>query len=214
MLRKVFDGALFLALLTGFLFCVGTAKRHGYFLTLRLDADVLGVETAAILYNGLLISYAPVFIFALVICFVMFFYAHIVLPLYMDYARSSFARKRKIARCKKFVLGKRRDSWAEKKAKSLFNSFGGFLLLLLFFILFLAAMERNGKRQALDLLSMVEHGKSTDRATVMIPGSEIGHVLLACGARNCAALNPLTMEVNYFSQDHGFSYVLGRKVER
>ncbi len=56
MFRKIFDGALLLALLTGFLFCAGTAKRHGYFLMLGLDSDVLGVDTAAILYNGLLIS--------------------------------------------------------------------------------------------------------------------------------------------------------------
>ncbi len=211
MFRKIFDGALFLALLTGFLFCAGTAKRHGYFIALRLDADVLGVETAAVLYNGLIISYAPVFLSALVICFLVFLHGHIVLPLYIDYARTSFARKRSIAKWKKIASGKRKDSLAEKKAKNLAIRLSGVLTILICFLFFLASMEQMGKSQALDLLSMVERGDPTDRATVRIPGWEIGHVLLACGARNCAALNPLTMEVIYFPQDQGFSYALEPK---
>ncbi|WP_152529076.1 hypothetical protein [Stutzerimonas azotifigens] len=212
--RKVFDGALCLALLTGLLFCAGTAKRHGYFLTLSLDSDVLGVESAAVLYSGLIISYVPVFIFALVGCCLVFLYAYVVLPAYVDYARASFVRKRKIARLKKRCFGKRKDSLAEKKAKGLAIRLAGFLVMLLILLFFLAAMEKDGKRQALELLSMIERGEPTDRVMVMIPGWDIGHVLLACGARNCAALNPLTMGVNYFPQDQGFSYVLEPRSQR
>lgn len=208
MFRKIFDGALLLALLTGFLFCAGTAKRHGYFLMLGLDSDVLGVDTAAILYNGLLISYGPVFLFALGLFLCVFVYSYLILPAYIDYGRSSFGRRRKLIKLRRLCLGKRKDTLVEKKAKRLVVSFGIVLILLMAFLFFLASMESKGRTQAADILVTAKGDDSAKNTKVRILGQDISYVLLACGSRNCAALNPLSMEVQYFSQDKGFSYVV------
>ncbi len=208
MLRRLLDGALILALLSGLLFSAGSAKRHGYFMTLGLNADVLGVDTAAILYSGLINSYLPVLVIAFVIGLAVFFYANALLPLYIDYARGSFERKRKLIRLKRFWSGKRKDTQAEKDAKKMVISFGVVLVLLLLVLIFLAAMENKGRDQAEDLMGEVKRGKPVANATVEIPGKEIGYILLACGSRNCAAMNPLTLEVQYFSQEKGFSYFI------
>lgn len=206
MLKRLLDGALMLALVSGLLFSAGSAKRHGYFMTLGLNADVLGVDTAAILYSGLINSYLPILVIAIVISLAVFFYANALLPLYIDYARGSFGRKRKVIKLKRLWFGKRKDTQAERDAKKMAISFGVVVVVLLLVLIFLAAMENKGKGQAEELLDEVKRGKPVGNATVEIPGKEIGYILLACGSRNCAAMNPLSLQVQYFSQEEGFSY--------
>ncbi|UNL97276.1 hypothetical protein [Stutzerimonas stutzeri] len=96
----------------------------------------------------------------------------------------------------------------EKKAKRLVVSFGILLILLMAFLFFLASMESKGRTQAADILVTAKGDDSAKNTKVRILGQDISYVLLACGSRNCAALNPLSMEVQYFSQDKGFSYVV------
>ncbi|WP_312592702.1 hypothetical protein [Stutzerimonas nitrititolerans] len=76
------------------------------------------------------------------------------------------------------------------------------------FLLFLASMESKGKTQAADILVAAKGDGLAKNTRVRIFWQDMSYVLLACGSRSCAALNPLSMEVQYFSQDKGFSYVM------
>lgn len=203
MFRRMLDSAVILALLTAFLFCVGTAKTRGFYSHFRLDSDVMDLGFHNVLYAGMIWSIVPVVKALTLLVATSFFYSHMVLPNVIDKLRGSFGFRRTYVKWKKRIYGKRKETSLERSAKK--NTIRFFLVTLglVLFIGFLAGVETEGKRQAEEVLA---GGHESDLRKIVVNGDSRVLTFLSCGIRNCAAYDSKSGMIIYFDQAKGFSY--------
>jgi len=197
------DGAVILTLLTAFLFCVGTAKTRGYYSYFRLDSDVMDLGFHNVLYAGMIGSIVPVIKTLTLLVAASFFYSHMALPAFTDKLKGSIGFRRACVKWKKRIYGRRKETYLERSAKK--NTIRLFLVTfcLVLFIGFLAGIEREGKKQAEEVLA---GGQESSLRRIMVNGDPRALIFLSCGVRNCAAYDPKSGTIVYFDQAKGFSY--------
>lgn len=209
---KIIDSALLLALATAFLYCAGSAYYGGYFGVLHLDADVLDRNFHQILYKGFYISIFPVLLVFLIYLAWRFTYSYMALPAVMDWVGHSAARKRKIAKIKATLLGKRKESPRVTQAIRKTNVLAFYFILSNAFILSLVYCEIQGKEVAKAALRSIERKQESPANLISVKiDTELKQLyFLGCGARNCAGIEYATKRVYYFPQN-GHSYTYGKQ---
>ena len=136
---------------------------------------------------------------------ISFVWSHGVLPGYIDHLRKGYKSRRRYVFWKRKILGKREDVAIEQKSKKITGKFFFAVIAMIVFISFLAAVERSGEEKARNILS---EGQKDSRRLITLTGESGKLIFLACGSRNCAALDENTKAVRHFSQGKGFSYPL------
>ena len=214
--ERLVDSAIALAVVTAFLYASGTAKFGGYTSTLKLDVNMLDRNFHQILYSGFLTAFTPT-LFVLAILLVAFFlYSHLILPGIIDTLRGRIRAKRRYIRIRHFLLGKRKDTLIEKRAKRYTNSIGVCMLALVAALILLVHIERLGVKDAETVIAKLENGeyKPSDFIEVNIDGEVKRLLYLGCGSRNCAAIDPETGEVSYFPQRvHSYTFTLNKQIQ-
>lgn len=200
------SGGVALALLTAALYSVSTAFYGGFLSVLRLDADVLDRNFHQILYNGFLTALAPVFYFLAWIGLILLASAKLGTPLLNAFLRKRWSRKRVFV----FVRRELRPSARATAFEIAQHKLAGYAFVALAFALAviyaLAHFEQRGKDKAEKLLSKLDQPASdSSMVSLKIDGQPHRLLYLACGARNCAGMDPATRTVYYFPQ-HGHAF--------
>lgn len=208
--KRFIDGALVLAAVPAWLYCASTARSGGYLNTLKLDFDVLGGDFYTTIYNGVIVSISPVFAVLAVFCLLLFIFSHIAVPSYVEYLKSGYQARKRAVKVRRFFKGKRADTIFEIRAKRRTNAFLLVSFGLLFFIFALAWIEGKGKAAAVALLEQISEDKVpvSGFVSVEVEGGIKRLVHLACGVKNCAAMDVGNRRVHYYDQSKGFSFVL------
>lgn len=205
----VLNSAVLLAGTTAYLYCVGTAHYNGCLSVLHLDADVLNRDFNQMLYNGFLLSFSAAFALIAALFVGLWFYSYALLPEANDLLRRSYHNRRRFLRAKRRFLGKRKDSPLElrHKRRTLHASVGVMTALAL--IVSLHQFEQKGQRDARALqekFALAASRLTAGDILVKIDDRQHRLLLLACGARNCAGLEPESQTIYYFPQN-GHAYV-------
>lgn len=202
--RWILGSGILVALGTAALYCISSAYYRGFLSGLRLDPEVLDRNFHQVLYSGFVVALGPA-----IACMVLYAAAvtgyALVLP---DLRFKRFKLKRKFARFRKktrAASGHRkaagratRDS--EKRARRRACSALKALALVLAGFVGLVAFERRGFDEAQERLKQAEDAGSAEKLIVRIDGKLRELRYFACGARNCAAIEPVTGHVYYFPQ--------------
>ena len=207
--KTILDSAVLLAATTACLYCVGTAHYGGYLNVLQLDADVLNRDFNQTIYNGFLLSLAPAFILVAALAFGSWIYSHAIVPELNDLLRKSYHNRNAFLRVKHRLWGKRKDSPLELRHKRRTLRVSAGVLVAFGLILSLQQFEQKGKRDAQALQKKFVSASSLPAAEhilVKIDDRQYRLLFLACGARNCAGLDPKSQIVYYFPQN-GHAYV-------
>jgi hypothetical protein len=209
-IKRFVDGALILAAVPAWLYCASTARTGGYLNTLKLDSDVLGGDFYTTIYNGVIVSAAPIFVVLATFLTLLFVFSHMIAPSYIEYLKSGYRARKRVVKMRRFFKGKRADTIFEIKAKRRTNVFLLVSLGLLLFIFFLAWVEGKGKATAVTLLEQIseETVPVSGFVSVEVEGAVKKMVHLACGTKSCAAMDVASKRVYYYDQSKGFSFIL------
>ena len=205
----ILDSAVLLAATTAGLYCVGTAHYGGYLSVLQLDADVLNRDFNQVIYNGFLLSFAPAFALIATLSLGSWVYSHAILPEANDLLRKSYHNRKVFLRAKHRLWGKRKDSPLELRHKRRTLRASAGVMVAFGLILSLQQFEQKGKRDARALQKTFVSSTSllsAEHILVKIDDRHYRLLFLACGARNCAGLEPESHVVYYFPQN-GHAYV-------
>lgn len=197
---KFLDGAIILSSLTALLYCASNAYTHGYFGTLELDPDVLDRDLHGILYHGMILCLYPIIVGPILLFFLSLIRSLIILEI-SRVVRSSFGKARKISKFVYFFSlrpKKKRNILQQRHFNRNFSLFS-VAVFIISFACFMAYLENKGKTKANILITDIESGKFTQVASKNAGIN--GMAYLYCGARNCAALNPVDKKIYYFVQD-------------
>lgn len=204
----LWNGGLALALATAALYCVSTAYYGGFMGVLRLDADVLDRNFHQILYHGFLTAFVPAFQVLAVIGITLFASAMLGTPALNAFLRKRWSRRRLFVLLRKELTPNRLATSFEIRQRKLAGYALIYLAIAMLVIYSLAHFDRLGKDAAEKLLAKLEHPiPDSTFVTVKIDGQMHRLLYLACGARNCAGLDPATHVVHYFPQNgHAFRH--------
>ncbi|MCE8017705.1 hypothetical protein HOP62_16625 [Halomonas sp. MCCC 1A17488] len=211
------DSAIFLAAFTALLYTWSTAYYHGYIGVLNLNADMMERNFHQIIYDGFLISFAPVLVILIISAMCLWAYSHAVLPSYTDWLKSSVGRKRKVVRVRRLFFGCRGETVLELRAKSSTVKAALFAFAGIFYIVSLGFFDREGKVRAEEFLSVIA---SEDHHYSRVINAQVGGeikklIFIRCGVRNCAGLEKNEGVIYYFDSSSGYSftYALPKEVE-
>lgn len=204
-----FDTALLVTVVTALLYTWSTANFNGYILTLNLDTDIMERNFHQVIYNGLIISFAPILAFGVILWLIILLYTHEILPAYVDWLRAHFSRRRKVIRVRRFWLGKRSLPPIELRAKAFFTKFSLVLLISIFYLISLVYFEHIGQKQAKDIIENHNKGKNKRTEMIDIEINKKNKTLrfLACGARTCAGIEEKTNTIFYFPSSTSYSFL-------
>jgi len=210
---KFIDSAILLAISTAVLFSWSTAHYMGFLFEADLDINMMERSFHQVIYNGLLLAFYPVIVVLIFICILLFFYAHIILPEYIKQIRRSYKFRKKIAKFRRYWIGKRVTSQVEKNAMERFNNFGLLTILSLTFLFSLVYFENEGKKEAQIIMEKVQNeSEPHDMIRVNFTKKVRKLYFLGCGLKNCAGIEAETNKVFYFPQSLGFSFVYQNKI--
>jgi hypothetical protein len=203
------DSAIFLAASTALLYTWSTASYHGFFQVLRLDSDMMERSFHQVIYDGLIIAFFPTFAVLACSAFLLYLYAHLLLPEYVDWVRKSVKSKRKIIKIRRFWRGKRNAAPVELRSKAFFSRVTVLTISVFLYIGTLAHFEHEGREKANEVIGAHLAGKSmpTEMIEVGINGNPKTLRFLGCGARNCAGIEAGTNFIYYFSSSSGYSFL-------
>lgn len=205
-MRKLFDSGLILAAGIAVLFSLSTAKYDGYLGAANLDPDVMERSFHQMVYSGFVISFSNILLFLLIMTAIIFLYSHGVLPAFIDYTRRGIKQKRKIVKLRKRLIGNRVSPEIEKRAKSAFNKSATCLFFAFLYVLSLAYFEHQGRQDFMKIRHNYKNGSINGLETVHVKGVNKSLVYLACGAQNCAAIDPKSGSIYYFPESDGFYF--------
>lgn len=202
------DSAMWLAALTGLLYTWSTAHYQGYIRYLGLSADMMERNFHQVIYDGLLVSFAPILVASFLLATALWFYSYLILPSYIDWLRSSVSRRRKIIRLKRKLFGRRSETAMETRAKYLFLRVFLIVGVGIFYLLSLVYFEAKGSDKARELATAVSSNEDLSGRvmTVQIDSGTKDLVFIGCGVRVCAGLEPKTNMVHYVNGSHGYSF--------
>ena len=201
---KLIDSAVFLALFTAALYSIGLAEYSGFLNFYGLSVSVLDLDAYQLLYRGLLASYLGIATLVMVITAIYFLYAHVALDFFICHFREDYKNKKNIVQRKIKLRGRRKRHPALTVAISRSNQLIMFCILVVGFLFVLAYFERSGSTKAsnqlLDLRTNVAKKNSVNNIDIELNNQKMTLALLACGSRNCAALDMETKRIHYFPQ--------------
>jgi hypothetical protein len=206
--EPLLNSGVALALLTAALYCVSTAYYGGFLAVLRLDADVLDRNFHQILYHGFLTAFVPVFQLLAWSAIVLFASAMLGTPALNAFLRRRWSRKRVFVVLRKALRPDARSTAFEIAQRKLAGYACIALAFALTVIFALAHFDRQGKEAGEKLLSKLDQPvPDSFMVSVKIDGQPHRLLYLACGARNCAGIEPTTRMVHYFPQNgHAFRH--------
>lgn len=197
---KFIDGAIILSFCTALLYCASTAFTHGFMGVLRLDTDVLDRNLHQIIYHGMILSLVPIVIGPIVIFFSSSVRSAIILEISLQ-VKKKFSLARKTSKVLKLLKlrQKKNKTVLEKKHYQLNATLFKLAVSSFVFLCSMVYLESRGKEEANLLLKNINAGKYQE---VDAPAFGVKAMAsLFCGARNCAAINPVTKEIIYFPQE-------------
>ena len=214
--NPLMNSAVFLAGTTAFLYCVSTAYYNGYLDKLKLDVDVLDRNFHQVLYNGLIISFAPVFFLMLGYSTIRVFHAHLI----NDWLRAGMKNKRRFLEMRRWIRvhsgGNRQRVFIKKRTvlelaqeQKTLNAIY-FTVFVIIFLFMLVYFENQGASKANEVLKLIDSNKSKESSSLIRVKTDDQFKslwYLGCGARNCAGIDPISKTVYYFPQN-GHSYQL------
>jgi hypothetical protein len=132
-----------------------------------------------------------------------------VIPVYVDFVRKEFSRRRKLVEIRRFWFGRRNATHLELSANALFTKVSFGLLAGVMYIISLAYFESIGSGKAKTILENHVQGKNKQSQMIKVKINDISKKLrfLACGARTCAGIEEKTNLIYYFSATNSYSYV-------
>lgn len=205
--NPLLNSAIILAAVTTFLYCASTAYNGGLLGVLNLDANALKRDFHQVLYNGFLISIIPVVWTLSIYTALSYCYSHAVLPGSNDWLRKRYSRKRRYLKIKHRLTEKQRDSNYEKTVKQHTVTVSRFLLVIVVFIASMIYFEAKGRDEALRIQKKLEKPVvELDLVSTTINNTSYKLVKMACGAHNCAGIDPATKLVHYFPSN-GYSFL-------
>lgn len=204
-----FDTALLVTVVTALLYTWSTASFNGYLSVLNLDSDIMERNFHQVIYNGLLMSFMPILKFVVSLWLITYLFSHGILPIYVDWLRGHFSRRRKVVKVRRFWLGKRNLPPIELRAKAFFTKLSFIILISFFYIISLSYFESIGQKQAKELMKNHNKGKNnqTDMIEVEINNKNKTLRFLACGARTCAGIEEKTNIIFYFPSSTSYSFL-------
>lgn len=211
-MKKPIDSAIFLAACTAVLYSWSTASYHGFLIVAKLDSDMMERSFHQVIYSGLVISIGPVILMLLLAWVLLFFWSHAVLPVYIDWVRSSVKSKRRVIKFRRYWVRRRVAPSIEKQEKSRFYRVTLYALGGVGYILSLVYFENEGRQQASEVIDkhMAGSNSSDSIITVLVDKSEKELRYLDCGAKNCAGIEEDTNKVYYFPQSSSYSFTYDR----
>jgi len=210
MARKLsVDSAVFLAGFTAILYTWSTAHYNGFLWMLRLDTNMMERSFHQVIYSGLLISFVPALLVLVAMAFILYMYSHAILPIYIDWIRSSVGSKRRAIKFRRFWFGKRNSPPIELRAKMLFADLAVMALFGAIYIATLAYFEHKGREKAKSLIENHFSGKNkpSQLVKVTINKRELDLLFVGCGSRNCAGIEEASNIVFYYASSSGYSFV-------
>lgn len=209
MTKNGVDSTIFLAGLTAALYTWSTAHYNGFLNVLRLDSDMMERSFHQVIYNGLIVSFAPVLLGLILFAFLLYLYSYALLPSYMNWVRGSIGAKRKVIKVRRFWFGKRKRPAAELRAKAIFVKVAILALFGFLYIISLAYFESEGKMKAKTLIESHLEGKNKkiNMVNIQINKKEKTLRFLGCGTRNCAGIEESTNLIFYYPSSIGYSYL-------
>jgi hypothetical protein len=207
--NPLLESAVILAVATAFLYCSSTAYNGGFLGLLHLDANALERDFHQVLYNGVLVSLGPVLLALICYAVASYCYSHALLPGLNDWLRNRFSRKRRYLKLKHRLIEKRKDSPREKQAKQHTVTVFRFVIVCFVFVSSMIYFEAQGRKEARRLHKELEKTVvQSNLVSTEINDKQYKLVKIACGARNCAGIDPSTKIVYYFpSSGYSFLYV-------
>jgi hypothetical protein len=204
-----FDTALFVTAMTVLLYTWSAVSFNGFLGIMSLDSDLMERNFHQVIYGGLLISFAPVITIVFATWAILFVWTHGVLPVYVDFVRKEFSRRRKVVEIRRFWFGKRNATHIERRANALFTKVSFGLLAGFMFIISLVYFESIGSSKAKTILENHVQGKNKQSQMIEVKINSITKKLrfLACGARTCAGIEEKTNRIYYFPAANSYSYV-------
>ena len=205
------NSAVFLAAITGFLYCAGTAHFGGYLSSLRLDAGVLDRNFHQVLYNGFLVSFGQLLVTLFAYAGARLLYSHVVLTSLTDWLRKAPSNRRSYVKARRRWI-KRKDTNTERLQKQRTASVLKYMALGILLIVSPVYFESQGNKEALPILKQIASGKPVESSSmihVKINDQEKSLFYLACGARNCAGIDLSSKTIYYFPQNgHSYQYAV------
>lgn len=212
---RFIDGAIALAAVTALLYAVGTAEFGGYLSTLRLNENILDRNFHQVLYRGFIALYGPACMIAIIYLAGAFLYSHGILPVILDALRDKTKTGEYFLKMRVALLGERKDSPIEKRAKRYTVQACIVFVFLLSLLIALYKFEQSGVEDARQAIARLESGnyQASELINISIDGAVKRLFFLVCGSSHCAAVDPATSEIIYFPHQI-FSYSLALTKEQ
>jgi hypothetical protein len=207
--NPLLNSAVFLAGITAFLYCAGTAYFQGYLYSLRLDAAVLDRNFHQVLYQGFVVSFGPVLLLLLFYFVWVLLYTGVVQSL-TNWLRKTPANKRRYVKARRRWIRKRKSTIAERLQQQ--HVLGALLYpaLGILFLLTLVYFEAQGRKLASSILKQIESQTPAESSSIIhvkVDEQRKGLLYLGCGARNCAGIDLSSKTIYYFPQNgHSYQY--------
>lgn len=212
-MKKTTDSAILLAVTTAVLYSWSTARYHGFLSTVGLDADTMERNFHQVIYSGMVVSFDEILLVLLSLTAFLFVWARAIVPGYVDYVRKSIKNKRKIIKIKKRIIGNRKAPLFETSSIKKSNNVAIYCVISFMFIFSLVYFERQGRDAANSALKahFSDEKSGIQEIIVKINKSEKTLSFLACGGRNCAAIESETNKIFYFPQSLGYELTYKEK---
>jgi hypothetical protein len=180
------DSAIVLAVTTAFLYAASMARYTGYLTEMKLDADVLSRDFHQILYEGFIAVWSLIFLLIFVVALALVIHRHLA--------------------SKKRIRLESNTQLDRDVGRLLMGLVAASLLIVVLY-----GFHVNGNRLAYAVQKQLDVCAKKlpcpGLINVYLDGNKETLLFLACGARNCAGIDPLTNVAYYFPQNgHSFVY--------
>ncbi len=198
-MNKVFDSAMVLASVSGFLYCTGAVKWNETLRNLQISPAILEKDTGQLIYTGLMELVVPILLVNILCLSILGMYAYFFLPTFLGIFERNMARKRKLVKLRRFWFGKTKDSLRLVSAKKAIRPILILSITILVATVLLIRSERHGKADAMDILNQIsEKDVPTEFiARIEVNGKPVNLYYLDCGSYLCAGIDLESHNIKY-----------------
>ncbi len=188
------ESAIILAILTAFLYCIGTAHFYGFLNALNTDPYIIDRSFDQVIYYGalILLNNFLKYVVDFIVIFILWYLAYVSSYFRVDWTikgKKRLIRLRKI--CRRLAL---------PRVASLKNSIA-VAVSFIAIVFILSAFQNIGKTAAHDLVDQIRNKKYNDlrKITVNLNSSNIELFRVACGSSRCLGIDAKNLQVDVFS---------------
>ncbi len=208
--KKLFDNAIVLALVSGFLYCIGAVKLNEYLNVLSISPNILNKDTGQILFYGLMELTLPIVFGAMILCYVIpGLYAYMLFPMFLNIFERNTPRKRKLVKLRRALYCKNKDN-DNPRVVSAKKAALPFIVLAIAIVVatrLLITAEQNGTTAATEILNRIAEKDVPDDyiAHVEVNGKLMSLYYIGCGSNLCAGID---------LESHNLEYVKPEDISR